>query len=318
LSAFKRDDDYIMWLQSCINKSTKLHNKNTPVLKLWHINGSLESFSKDQILIVFHELDSLTDFEVNILKNQKIVFVTSNFTKNVFEEHGLTNIKYLELGFDHENFYKIEQKNKNKDIVQWNLAGKCEPLRKATDKIIRGWLRRFGNKNGHILNLAIFNPHLKPEDNQNLLNQIFEGKNYWNINVLPWMRTNIEYNQFINNGDIILSPFRGEGKDLPTYHSVGLGRHCLSLRAHAYLDYLNDNNAVLIEPKGKIKAVDNIFFHDGGQFNQGNLFDWSDDDYISALDVVLERFRANPVNTNGLELQKRTYSQTVDKILEEI
>lgn len=318
LGAYKKDDDFNLWLQSCINKSIKRHDRNNPTVKLWHINGSLESFSKDQILITFNELDSLTEFEINILKNQKLVFVTSNYTKQVFEDHGLNNVKYLPLGFDSENFYKINHQIKDEGVVNWGVYGKAEPLRKVHDKIIRGWLKKFGNQKGHILNLAIYNPHLKPEDNEKLVHQILEGKKYWNINLIPWMQTNIEYNQFINNNDIVLSPFRGEGRDLPTFHSVGLGKHCLSLRAHAYLDYLNDENAVLINPSGKIKAVDNIFFYEGQPFNNGNLYDWQENDYLNALDVVLERFKNNPINEKGLELQKITYSDTVDTILKEI
>ena len=318
LTAQKPDNEFFLWLQSCLNKSVKLHNRKNPTIKLWHLNGMLDSFSEQQIGITFLETDQISDIELNVIKNQKILFVTSNFTREIMENYGANNVKYLPLGFDKDNFYKTNKTYLNSDIVCWSIWGKCEPVRKRHEKIIRSWVKKYGNDKKHMLHLNIYNCFISPEDNNKLLNNILEGKRYWNVNPLPYMKTNAEYNDSINSSNIVIGLSGGEGRDLPVYHSVGLGKHCIGLNAHAYLDYLNDENAVLVNPSSKIRAVDGMFFHEGSPWNTGNFFDWDENEFLDKCEIVLEKYKNNPINEKGLELQKITYDTTVDLILKEM
>lgn len=318
ISAQKVDNDYNLWLQSCINKSVKMHDRNDTAIRLWHLSNLMESVSKEQVAITFLETDSVSDHELNVINNQKTMFVTSNYTKQVMEEAGAKNVKYLELGFDKDNFFDTKKTYLSPDVTVFGLAGKLEPVRKSHDKILKSWVKKYGNNRQFALHAAIYNPFLKSEDQQNMLNQIFEGKRYWNVNLLPYMQTNAEYNDFLNSVGIMIGMSRGEGRDLPVFHALGLSKHVVGLKAHAYLDYLNGENAVLVNPTSKIKAVDGMFFHENSNFNSGNFFDWETDDFLSACDVVVERHRINKTNVLGLELQKRTYKETVDSLLAEV
>lgn len=316
VSAQKIDQDFAFWLQSCINKSNKIHRRDNNIFKLWHVFDSMSSFSKEQVLLTFLETDSVTEMESNILRNQKQVFVTNNYTKEVMGEAGLTNISYLELGFDYNNFYRVNKKIYNEDVVVWGLFGKLEN-RKHTIKALRAWIEVYGNNPNHRLHAAITNPFLKAEDHQNILRQVFD-KEYWNVNILPSVKTNAEYNDIINSVHIVIGLSGGEGFDMPVFHSVGLGKHCIGLRAHAYLDYLNDENAVLIKPNSKVKSHDGIFFTEGQPYNQGNFFAWDMKEVKDSFDIVLQRYYKQPINEAGLKLQKRSYKTVVDKILESL
>lgn len=318
LQAYKIDQDFGIWLQNTINGSLSKHNRNDISTKLWHINQGLESVSKEQNLITFLETSECTESEVNILKNQKTVFVTSNFTKRIMNDYGI-KAKYLELGFDSDNFYKIDRKYYNDGSITFGLFGKLEVCRKAHGKILRAWCKKYGNNPKYRLHAAIFNPHIHPDQQQAIINNELQGNRYNNIIFLPYVKTNAEYNDIVNSIDIVIGLSRGEGRDLPVYHSVGLGKHCVGLRAHAYLDYLDDGNAVLINPNGKIKAQDGIFFHgDNSPFNRGSFYDWAESDAIEAFTKSEERFNINPVNFKGLELQNRTYKDTLNTLINEI
>lgn len=315
LSAQKPDADFQLWLQSCVNKSHKTHNRNDTSVKLWHLSDLLASYSKEQIGITFLETDQVTDHELNVINNQKVMFVTSNYTKQVMEEVSAQNVKYLELGFDKDNFYDTKKSYLNPDTIVFSLFGKAEPQRKRTLKIIQNWVKKYGNQREYVLHAAVYNVFLKPEDNQALLNQAFGGVRYWNVNVLPYVQTNVEYNEIVNSAGIVLALSGGEGRDLPVFHSVGLGRHCLALRAHSYLDYLNDENSVFISASSKIKAADGMFFHENSNFSAGNFFDWNDSDFGDACDLVVKRYKSNRINSSGLLLQNRTYKDTVDQLI---
>lgn len=309
ISCQRLSKDFAEWLELSINHSISFYKRQNPTFKLWHINGGLESFGRDQHLITFHETDQLTSFEKQILSEQESVIVTSNYTKDVMEDAGLSNVRYLELGFDKDNFYSVSQRNAMPGVVTFGIFGKLE-FRKAHEKAIRAWIAKYGNNPSYRLLAAIVNPHFAPEQMNAALNNLFEGKRYWNVTIVPHVKTNAEYNDIINNIDIVIGCSRGEGRDLPVFHAVGLGKHCVGLNAHAYRDYLDNDNAVLIEPCGMVKAVDNIFFHDGAPFNQGNFYDWNVDDFLSACEVAVKRYNAKALNVNGLKLQEKTYLNT--------
>lgn len=309
-------EDFANWLKTNIGRALRAHKRDWPVIKLWHIAGSLESFSKDQSLITFHETDSLTKEEINILSQQKHVYVTSTFTRDIFKSNGVENVSYLDLGFDKHNFWKIEQNRPYTDgRTVWGLAGKLEPVRKQHAKTLKAWVKKYGNNKDHFLHAFVYNSFLKPEDNNALIGQILEGKQYSNIKFFPASPNNEQYNAILNSVDIMLGMSGGEGRDLPVFHAAGIGKHILALNAHAYKDYLNEQNAVLIDPTGKIKAEDGIFFKAGQPFNQGHFFDWDIDDFCDKCDIVLDRFKKNNENIAGLELQKKTYKNTVAAIL---
>ena len=82
---------------------------------------------------------------------------------------------------------------------------------------------------------------------------------------------------------------------------------------------MNEENSVCITPNCKIPAYDNIFFREGQPFNQGNIFDFSVDDFLDACDIAIEKAKSNPVNSAGLKLQTEfTWEKTTNLILENI
>jgi len=316
LGTQKPDESFNQWLGHCINIAQKDHSRKKTSIRLWHVNGSLESYSDtDSRLITFHETDQLTPHEINVLKNQSKVYVTSRFTQQIFSMFGI-QAEYLPLGFDAHNFSTLPKRPKIDGVTQFGLAGKLE-VRKNHLKILNLWAKKYGNRREYRLNAAVHNPFLKPEHINALIGQALEGKQYWNINFIPYMGNNAEYNNFLQANDIHLALSGGEGFDLPAFHAIALGAHTVALRAHVYTDYLNDENAVLVSPNGKRPAVDGIFFHPNTPFNTGNFFDFADADFNKACDEAEKRV-AQGLNTKGLDLQKQTYAQTVDILLKNL
>lgn len=322
LSAQKPDEGFNQWLGHCINKAQKEASRNSTAIKLWHIQTSLQSYSKSNSqLITFHELDQLGANEINILRNQDRVYVTSQFTQRVFKDYGIES-EYLPLGFDSHNFHSLEKRPKIEGVVQFGMGGKAEK-RKGHDKVIRLWAKRYGNNPAYRLNLAIHNPFLGRDPNEALQNtknfiaQALEGKSYHNIVFHTFMATNAEYNQFLQASEIFFALSGGEGKGLPEYHATALGAWPIALRAHSYVDFLNDENAIMVNPTGKRPAADGIFFAPGTPFNDGNFFDFDETSFYKACDEAEQRVKTG-INVKGLELQKLTYKDTVDVLLKDL
>lgn len=319
LSSQPQDNDFNQWLQKTIISSQVKASRSNPSIKLWHISGALSTYSSSESrLITFHETDSLTPTEENILKNQDLVHVTSSYTKKVFENHGVKNVKLIKLGVDKTNFPILPKKERINGEISFLLAGKAEK-RKSTYRQLNLWAKRYGNDKRYKLNVSVTNPFLKPEDQNALLSEALENKRYWNINFLNWSRTNMEYNQVLQSSDIHLACSLCEGFDLPAYHSTALGVLPVALNAHVFPDYLNSSNSVLIEPSGMIEALDGIFFKKNQPFNQGYWHTFSDEAFYAGCDKAIQRVSSSDWkgNVEGKKLYERDFSHVLGDLIED-
>lgn len=300
------DKQFTDWIVQSINSFYESYNRDTPIFKLWHLNGSLESFSRKQYLFSFYELDTPTKVEVNCVKNNYSVFFSSEETCRIFKSLGCNNVKYIPLAFDKYNFFQSEKTYLN-DRITFNLTGKLEK-RKHHLKVIRAWLKKYGNNPKYFLNCAVYNPFIKPELQEQMLKSVI-NKSYFNVNFLNFMEQNVTYNDYLNSGNIIIGMSGGEGWGLPEFHSVALGKHSVILNCNGYKGWANDDNSVLVNPSSKIKAYDNLFFKENQTYNQGNIYDFDEDNFINGCEMAIKKYEANPINEAGLKLQVKFSSE---------
>ena len=308
----KIEPDFVKYLQEATNNRYSKISKDIPSLKLWHIFGSETRHSKNQSLFTFHEVSEVTNIEKNLLKLQDNIFVSSNYTKNIFNLNGLDNVTHVPLGFD--NDFQITNKTYLQDKIHFGILGKFEN-RKNTARIIKSWLKLFGNKPEYQLSCAITNPFLDKARFHNELLKVLEGKNYNNLNFVPYMQTNSEVNDYLNSIDIDLGGLSGaEGWNLPSFNATALGKWSVVINATAHKDWATKDNSILIEPSSLKDCYDDVFFKKGQSFNQGQFFDISDQEMDDAILKSLSY--AKTPNPEGLKLQKQfTYEKTVETIL---
>ncbi|MBM4225858.1 MAG: glycosyltransferase, partial [Gammaproteobacteria bacterium] len=306
-------EDFQKWLQNKINKHLSSHRATTPTFKLWHLNGALDRLSEKQTLLSFYELDQPTAEEINAVKNNNTLF-SSNYTISNFKSLGAQS-KFLPLAFDSYNFFKTDKTYSPGRIV-FNLCGKLEK-RKHHSKIIQAWVKKFKNDHRVHLQCAIYNPFLKPEDNNAVLNNILNGQKPFNVSFLPFMGKNSIYNDFLNSANIIIGCSGGEGWGLPEFTSLCLGKHAVIMNAHAYQEWAEEKNCVLLNPSGKIPAYDGMFFHQGAPFNQGDIFNFDEEEFISKCETAIAKYQASPNNEEGEKLKtKFTKENLLTKIIE--
>jgi len=296
------------WLQQSINSSLETFNRKNKIFKLWHLNGSFESYSNEQVLLSFYELDQPTKVELNTVKNNHKVLFSSKETVEIFKNLGCSNVEYIPLAFDKYNFNRIDKSYFVDDRIVFNLVGKLEK-RKHHLKLIKLWAQKFGNNKKYALQCCIFNPFMKPEDQNALVSQALEGKTYFNINFLPFMGQNKIYNDFLNSSNIVLGMSGAEGWGLPEFHSVAMGKHAVIMDAHGYKSWANENNSVLVKPNSKIEGYDGMFFNKGGPYNQGNIYDFNEEEFINGCELAIKKVESDKVNKEGLKLQQEFTSE---------
>ena len=317
LSAFKNDPHFGTWLEHSINNRLKKFEKNIPTLALWHINQSEFKPSDKQFLFTFHETDSPTEHEVNIVNQQEHTFFSSNWSVENFLQYGAKNVSYVPLGFD-EDFVEIKHRQISKEITHWIIVGKVEQ-RKNTQLIIAEWVKKYGNNMRHQLTTCVTNPFLREEHMNAFFASCFNGgKKPDNVNILPYLKTNAEMNQLYNSADIDLSGFSSsEGWNIPAFTATALGKWSIVTNCTAHKDWATKENCILVDTSDVRPVYDGVFFHQGGPFSQGNIYSLKAEQLQQAF-VEAEK-RAHTYNVEGRKLATTfTYSKTVDGILEKI
>ena len=322
LSAFdKVEEDYKLYLQSCINKAFRNFKKNQPYFRLWHIfSGSWSKVSEPSYILTFHETDSLTDIEVNILNSYNKIFVTSSYSKKVFEDYGITSpVVHIKMGLDTLHYKPTNKKYFDDGRIVTSIFGKFEK-RKKHKIAIQGWIKKFGGDKKYFLHLYIHNSFYKPEDMNKVYAEVFNNQPPpFNVQIFPFQPTNSLFNDCLNATDIVIDLSGGESISIPTLTALYLKKHVVAHYCTVMKDYLTEENSVLIYSNGKESCHDGVFFHSNQPFNQGNFYTFNEDDYLLALDEVVERYNKNPINEVGNKVKDDyNYSQAADKILNEI
>ncbi len=317
LAAYKLDDQFGKWIETCVNNRYKKVDRSVPTLAVWHLAESQFKPSDRQYLLSFVETDSPTDAEINIANQQNHTFFTSSWTVNNFQIYGAANTSFVPLGLD-EDFKPSNRRLIPDDQTHWVLVGKAES-RKNTEMIIKTWCAKYGGKKEHLLTLAVTNPFYKKEQMEAFYFRCFDGKpKPFNVNILPYLKTNAEMNSLYNSADIDLSGFsRAEGWGLPSFTATALGKWSIVTNCTAHKDWATADNSILVEPVGMKPCYDGVFFNPNQPFNQGNFYDFTSDQLVAAMEQA-EKVARIP-NLEGLKLaEKFTYKNTVDTILAKI
>jgi len=317
LSAYdKVDDGTRELLMENPKDSLKRLDKNTPTLKVWHINGSERKIGDNQFLYTFYEVDSPTEEEVAIVKAQNHVFFSCSEAAEHFKAKGCDNVSYVPLGFD-KDFFETGKPYLGEDVIHFGLIGKME-RRKNTQALIKLWCQKFGNNPKFQLTCLVGNPFFKEDQMSKMIASSMGNQKYSNVNFLPRLKTNSEVNELMNAIDIDLSGLsNGEGWNLPAFNATALGKWSIVSNCSSHKDWANDKNSIQVEPIGKQPCYDNVFFREGGPFNQGSYALLNGDSINVAIDQSVQMAKSE--NTEGKKLQEEfTYEKTIEKILEKI
>ncbi len=301
------DEEFKSWLEESSKQRYSKLDKDTPTLQMWHLNGSEHRITKNQTLYTFYELDQPTDAEKKLAAMQDRCFFSSSYAADKFE-----NVEFSPLGFD-ETFHKTG-KTYMPNKIHFGLMGKFEK-RKHTEKIIKTWIKKYGNNYDYQLTCCITNPFFTKEQMESVIGNILGGQRYGNVNFLPFLPQNSQVNDFINSIDIDLGGMSGaEGWNLPSFNATCLGKWSIVLNATSHKDWATNENSILVEPEGTEPVYDNIFFHENTDFNQGNIYTFSEDQLIDAMEKAETKCKIN--NTEGEKLKEKfTYVNTLNKIL---
>lgn len=302
--------------ESVENRNLKV-KRNYPFLNIWHINQSESKISDYNILYTFHETGEATEAEKSLCSLYDSVVFSSNYARKAFSEAGVSNTSFAPLGLD-EDIIPINREYL-KGKIHFGLMGKWEQ-RKNTEKIIKLWADRFGGDNKYQLTCCVNNAFLKEEELKGQILRATGDKRHSNINFLSFLPKNSQVNDYLNSIDIDLGGLSGaEGWNLPCFNSTALGAWPIVLNATSHKDWANEENSILVEPSSKSSIIDNKFFFAHSEFNQGHMYNFSENDFNQATDIAINKVVNKQENIKGKQIRKNfTYKNTLENILQSV
>jgi glycosyltransferase involved in cell wall biosynthesis len=266
------------------NRTNRSHNVNGLSVKLWHPFASLERITNKQILYTFHEVDSLTELEVNALNQQEAIIVPCNYNKEVFQKSGIrVPIYVVPLGVDTSIFRPMEKYKNKSGPFTFLMAGKFE-ARKLHLEILQAFMMVFANNPQVKLRCCITNRFVDMNNIYKLINErIFGGKPPSNIEFIDWLPTERHVADFLAHGDCLVSPSRAESFNLPLLQAMSCGTSVITNVEHAHSDYVNKDNAIIVPSSNKSIAKDDVFFRHDGNTNTGNWYNVSPNHIAQAM-----------------------------------
>ena len=174
--------------------------------------------------------------------------------------------------------------------------------------------------NDYQLSCLVNNAFLRKDETESNQSIATGGIKHTNINFLPFLPKNSQVNDYLNSIDIDLGGLSGaEGWNLPCFNSPSLGKWSTVLNATSHKDWANKENSILIEPSSKSNITDNKFFFKYSEFNQGHMYNFTDEEFYQAIDIAVDKVNNKEVNTSGKKIKETfTYKNTLENILKRV
>lgn len=288
-------------------KRAVLFNPKASAVKIWH-QFELDMFPGKGLHIGFpiFELDKFNEREKHHLSSLDAILVCSHWAKSVIEQNGITVPTFVvPLGIDPDLFFYDEQGHNarqywNKGTTIFMNAGKWEK-RKGHEELCAAFNAAFGIKDDVELWMLNDNPFIGYEN--------FEWrKKYANTTMGPRVKffdrldSHGELRKLFAQVDVGLFPSHSEGWGLETLEMLACGNHIVATNYSGHTEYLNEDNALLLEPTGMEVANDGKWFQ-----GQGSWCTYDLDQLVSHMRVLHDRKQSGnlTVNKAGLVTAKK-------------
>jgi glycosyltransferase involved in cell wall biosynthesis len=248
-------------ISQCLKNASFL-DFNAPCIKIWHQHDMSQFAGKGRrIGFPIFELDEFSELEKHHLNSLDILFVCSQWAKNVAINNlklSPENIHIIPLGVDNDIFNAQNKQESNKTIF-FN-CGKWE-IRKGHDVIPEIFSSAFNEDDDVELWMMCQNPFLKPEEETAWRNLYLKTKLGSKIRFIDRVNTQKEVYNIMCQTDCGLFPARAEGWNLELLEMMACGKHTIATNCAAHTEFCNNTNCRLIDIDSYETAYDGQWFH---------------------------------------------------------
>ena len=255
----------VPYYEDCLKngiENAKRFDTNSSSVRIFHQFSMGESIGSGQrVGFPIFELDRFNETEQHHLNSLDKIIVCSEWAKKIVlnqtkkEEN---NICVVPLGVDN-NIFRPTQNHKDKKVFL-NI-GKWEK-RKGHDLLFSIFLDAFPYEKNVELWLMSSSPFYSKEENDQW-EKLYRDKLGDRVKFLPPVQTSAEVAYIINQVDCGIFPYRAEGWNMGLLEMMGCGKHVIASDYSGPTQFLNKDNAHLVEVEDLEIAEDSRWFRSG-------------------------------------------------------
>lgn len=237
-------------------------------LRIWHPNSLAESVGKGpRVCYSSFELNPLRALEMHHLSSMDLAFFPSKWAVDVALESGLkTECDHFPHGVNRSIFNEYGRPPKQGDEpTRFLSVGKWEK-RKGHHLLPQVFDAAFNESD----NVELYVSHFNPFSDENELNQwhsLYSNSKLANkIRLVNWANNPAELAQLMKGCDCIISLSSGEAWNLPVLEAMSCGTHVIATNYSGHTEFLDSENARLVEINSLEPAMDGKWFFGEGQW----------------------------------------------------
>jgi glycosyltransferase involved in cell wall biosynthesis len=247
----------------------KQYTLSSPSVRVAHANDlSLFPGTGMRIGFPIFELDRFTVDEVHQLNALDQIFVCSEWAKNVVidKANGFGKVNVIPLGVDRSIFHEnVQHGFRDESRTIFFNIGKYE-RRKGQDFLIEAFNNAFSPLDNVGLMLVCNNPFLSVYENTLWRSWAQTSRMGSSVIFSDRLTSQQQLAIVIASGDCGVFPSRAEGWNLELLECLAMAKHVIATNYSGHTEFINQDNARLIEVNSLESAVDNMWFDGHGQW----------------------------------------------------
>lgn len=294
--------------QAKLNAET--YDKNANSLRIYH-QFDLASHVGHGLHIGWpiFELDRFTLNETHQIKSMDGIIVCSQWARSIINPINGNNF-VCPLGVDTEIFKPELSTRKNTIFLN---MGKWE-VRKGHDVLVSMFNDAFTESDNVELWMVNHNPFYSIEENNEWADRYKNSKLGGKIRIIPRLQSDYYVARLMQQTDCGVFPTKAEGWNLEPLEMFACGKDIISTDYSGHTEYLNDDNAMLVDIEEMESAYDGKWF-----FNQGNWAKIGVKQHDRFVHYMKEYHSANQfkktLNTNGIKTANQfTWKNTITQL----
>lgn len=303
--------ELLLTYNKAFSRQSHYSSKN-PGLRIWHQFSMAERYSsKLNAGLTFFELDTLKNNEINHLNSLDILFVASEWAKQVVDNHCSVDCRVVPMGVNTEIFRP--QKDRPNGSYKFFTTGKTE-YRKGHDVLLEAFESAFGPDCDVELHIKWHNPFLSQTD-RDAWTRYYKQSSLANKIFFHETDNQIELAEMIRGCDCGVYPTRAEGFGLGLLEAIACDKHLISTDYSGHVDFCKMANADLVHISEKEKASDGIWF-----FGDGKWAKWNDQAKSDLIDKMRKAYKERIYGSPNREevLKKYNWETTTKEICQHL
>jgi glycosyltransferase involved in cell wall biosynthesis len=191
--------------------------------------------------------------------------------------------------------------------------GKWE-YRKQQDQIVEAFSKAFTKSDNVKLYISMDNPFIDISEKKNKYKATLGPK----VNIIDRVKNHAVLARLIQQSYCFVAPSLAEGWNLPLLESMACGKFTIATNYSGHTEFCDKNTTLLLEPTGKVPALDGMWFRENSKTNCGKWITYDEEQLVDHMRTIYQTYKSGAtLNYNAIDkVSDLTWNNAAQRIVE--